>query len=226
MRAFLIGLQFLTRISISRQEVWTEEDFGRSVRYFPLVGAVLGMFYATAAYGLFQFPHRFGVYIPYEFASAILLAMPVLLTGAIHCDGFMDTVDGIFSGRSRERMLEIMKDSRTGSFGVVAFVLLMLIQWSALMDIGYQELPVAVFVMPIIGRLMMSTAITLFPYARPDGMGKAFAQYASRKVLALMWLYSLAILAVFGKIALISLAAALLAQIAPKRFIFKTFSIT
>ncbi|MCI6869214.1 MAG: adenosylcobinamide-GDP ribazoletransferase, partial [Selenomonadales bacterium] len=112
MRAFLIGLQFLTRISISRQEVWTEEDFGRSVRYFPLVGAVLGMFYATAAYGLFQFPHRFGVYIPYEFASAILLAMPVLLTGAIHCDGFMDTVDGIFSGRSRERMLEIMKDSR------------------------------------------------------------------------------------------------------------------
>ena len=171
MRAFLIGLQFLTRISISRQEVWTEEDFGRSVRYFPLVGAVLGMIYATAAYGLFQFPHRFGVYIPYEFASAILLAMPVLLTGAIHCDGFMDTVDGIFSGRSRERMLEIMKDSRTGSFGVVAFVLLMLIQWSALMDIGYQELPVAVFVMPIIGRLMMSTAITLFPYARPDGMG-------------------------------------------------------
>ena len=210
MRAFLIGLQFLTRISISRQEVWTEEDFGRSVRYFPLVGAVLGMFYATAAYGLFQFPHRFGVYIPYEFASAILLAMPVLLTGAIHCDGFMDTVDGIFSGRSRERMLEIMKDSRTGSFGVVAFVLLMLIQWSALMDIGYQELPVAVFVMPIIGRLMMSTAITLFPYARPDGMGKAFAQYASRKVLALMWLYSLAIIAVFGKIALISLAAAML----------------
>ena len=187
MRAFLIGLQFLTRISISRQEVWTEEDFGRSVRYFPLVGAVLGMIYATAAYGLFQFPHRFGVYIPYEFASAILLAMPVLLTGAIHCDGFMDTVDGIFSGRSRERMLEIMKDSRTGSFGVVAFVLLMLIQWSALMDIGYQELPVAVFVMPIIGRLMMSTAITLFPYARPDGMGKAFAQYASRKVLVLMW---------------------------------------
>ena len=56
----------------------------------------------------------------------------------------------------------------------------------------------------------MSTAITLFPYARPDGMGKAFAQYASRKVLVLMWLYSLAILAVFGKIALISLAAALL----------------
>ena len=111
---------------------------------------------------------------------------------------------------ARERMLEIMKDSRTGSFGVVAFVLLMLIQWSALMDIGYQELPVAVFVMPIIGRLMMSTAITLFPYARPDGMGKAFAQYASRKVLVLMWLYSLAILAVFGKIALISLAAALL----------------
>ncbi|MBQ9479945.1 MAG: adenosylcobinamide-GDP ribazoletransferase, partial [Selenomonadaceae bacterium] len=117
MRSFLIGLQFLTRITLERQTVWTEEDFGRSVRWFPLVGAVLGSIYALMMFAMIELTA--GRFPTLEAALALL--MSTALTGAIHCDGFMDTFDGLFSGRDRARMLEIKKDSRVGAFGVVSF---------------------------------------------------------------------------------------------------------
>ena len=78
----------------------------------------------------------------------------------------MDTMDGIFSGRSKERMLEIMKDSRVGANGVMAFTLLMLMKWSLLMDLSPLLLPHALLVMPLLGRFAMTIGITSFPYAR------------------------------------------------------------
>lgn len=196
MRAFLIGLQFLTRIHIVKQTVWTEEDFGKSVRYFPLVGLVLGVCYSVSALALsWGLTAITGWYIPPHVQAAILAVLPFLATGGIHCDGFMDTVDGIFSGRERDRMLEIMKDSRTGSFGVVAFGILLLLQYSLLLDMPRDNLPWALLVMPIAGRLMMTGAISLFPYARPDGMGKAFGKYATPKSFIYIVIYTLLLLA-------------------------------
>ncbi|MBR1398478.1 MAG: adenosylcobinamide-GDP ribazoletransferase, partial [Selenomonadaceae bacterium] len=126
MNAFLIGLQFLTRISIVKQTVWTEKSFGESVKYFPAVGAVLGLCYSAVAFVLTIFANnnlniidilnstpRFTM-----LGAAIILMLMAMLTGGIHCDGFMDTMDGLFSGRDRERILQIMKDSRVGAFGV------------------------------------------------------------------------------------------------------------
>ena len=135
MRAFFIGLQFLTRISIVEQKDWCEKDFADSVRYFPLIGLVLGIIYAAFAALLLSFLPQNGILLPHHVVAAILLILPILLTGGLHCDGFMDTMDGLFSGRSRERMLEIMKDSRVGANGVFAFVLLMIFDWSILLDL-------------------------------------------------------------------------------------------
>lgn len=189
MQAFLIGLQFLTRINVVKQTVWTEEDFGKSVRYFPLVGAVLGSIYGGLAWMVYSLIPSYGVFLPHHLTIAFFVALPILLTGGIHCDGFMDTVDGIFSGRDRERMLEIMKDSCSGAFGVVAFGLLLLFQYAAISDLPMEVAPVALFVMPIISRMMMVLAISLYPYARKEGMGKAFGKYASRKTLFAVFLY-------------------------------------
>lgn len=210
MQAFLIGLQFLTRINIVKQTVWTDEDFGKSVRYFPLVGAVLGTIYGGAAWLLCCLVPSYGVELPWHLVSAFLVVLPVLLTGAIHCDGLMDTVDGIFSGRERERMLEIMKDSRSGAFGVISFVLLVLMQYGALLDIPRSVLPVALFVMPIISRMMMVMAISLYPYARPTGMGKAFTRYADRKTLFLVFLYGMLLVLPWGWICAFATLCALL----------------
>lgn len=208
MESFFIGLQFLTRIHVVKQTVWTEEAFGKSVRYFPLVGLTLGIIYGAAAMALTALPVHFGCDFPAHVRAAVLAALPFLLTGGIHCDGFMDTVDGIFSGRRRERMLEIMKDSCTGSFAVTAFGILLLLQYAVLLDMPAAALPTAMLVMPVIGRLMMTAGISLFPYARPEGMGKAFGRYAGRRSCVLIFVYTAAILALSGWQALLAAGAA------------------
>ena len=179
MNSFLIGLQFLTRIHLVKQTVWTAEDFGRSTRFFPLVGLVLGICYALAAWLLL---YALGMR---SLTAALLLILPLLLTGGLHADGFMDTADGVFSGRERERKLEIMKDSRAGAFGVVSFVMLMFVQFALLSDLAPMLLVPALFVMPIIGRLAMVLAVACFPYARADGMGKTFADMADRRTVVI-----------------------------------------
>ena len=90
MNSFFIGLQFLTRISIVRQEVWTEKSFGESVKFFPLIGAVLGICYVITISGIFfltsgNLPIFTGVFAFLMFAA---------FTGGIHFDGLSDTADG------------------------------------------------------------------------------------------------------------------------------------
>lgn len=195
MNSFLIGLQFLTRIHLVRQTVWTAEDFGRSTRFFPLVGLVLGICYALAAWLLL---YAFGMR---SLTAALLLILPLLLTGGLHADGFMDTADGVFSGRERVRKLEIMKDSRVGAFGVVSFVMLMFVQFALLSDMAWPLLVPALFVMPIIGRLAMVLAVACFPYAREDGMGKTFADMADRSTVVIAALTTAVLVLPWGMLA-------------------------
>ena len=198
MHSFLIGLQFLTRIRLVNQTEWTAEDFGRSTRFFPLVGLVLGICYASAAWLLVYTKGLFGMQ---ALPTALLLILPLVLTGGLHADGFMDTADGVFSGRERERKLEIMKDSRVGSFGVVSFVLLMFVQFSLLFDMHPLLLVPALFVMPIIGRLAMVLAVSCFPYARKDGVGKTFADMGDRRTVVIAALTTTALVLPWGTLA-------------------------
>ena len=179
MNSFLIGLQFLTRLNIVKQSVWTEQSFGESVKYFPAVGAVIGIISAAVvgAVNLLELPLMTG---------AVGFATLIILTGGIHCDGLMDSADGLFSGREREKILAIMKDSRAGSFGVVAMILVAVIEVSTLAELARLstwQLCAAIYSAPIIGRLMMVVTIGAFPYARESGMGKAFAQFTTRRTI-------------------------------------------
>lgn len=79
--------------------------------------------------------HLQPLHVPY-LTAAMLVVGEFVITGAMHADGLMDTCDGLFSGRSRERMLEIMKDSCVGSFGLLAFVFLVLLKTCALAEAG------------------------------------------------------------------------------------------
>ncbi|MEN6413632.1 MAG: adenosylcobinamide-GDP ribazoletransferase [Veillonellales bacterium] len=210
MKAFITGLQFLTRIRIANQTDWAPEEFGRSVKYFPLVGGVIGLILVAVNYLLDVYLPLLGVAIPPHVFATILAAMPILLTGGLHCDGFMDTMDGILSGRPSERMLEIMKDSRVGASGVTAFFLLFFFKWSILMDISPSLLPLALFTMPVLARLAMVIGITCFPYARPEGMGKAFANFANRKTLYWAICFTAVLIVPIGIRAIISAVPVLL----------------
>lgn len=205
MKNFLVALQFLTRIHIVKQVEWQPESFGQSVKYFPLVGAVLGSILSAVSYGVGCYLPLISSYLPTNFSAVLLVILSIFLTGGLHCDGLMDTADGLFSGRQQERVLEIMKDSRVGSNGVIAFCCLFFLKWSLLMDIATTIWPQALFVMPILGRFAMVVGITGFPYGRNEGIGKAFAQHADKMALFIAFVIAVLLLLPFGINAFISL---------------------
>ena len=177
MTPFFIALQFLTRLKIVNQTEWSVEDFGKSVVAFPYVGLIIGLILALL-YGILS------PFIPLVPLMLIIVVAEFLITGGLHADGLMDTSDGLFSGRERERKLEIMKDSRIGSFGVVAFVFVTLLKWQLLTAIPTAEfIPMALIMMPLMSRWSLVLSITSYPYARKEGMGAAFANLAPKHVI-------------------------------------------
>ena len=177
MTPFFIALQFLTRLKIVNQTEWSVEDFGKSVVAFPYVGLIIGLILALL-YGILS------PFIPLVPLMLIIVVAEFLITGGLHADGLMDTSDGLFSGRERERKLEIMKDSRIGSFGVVAFVFVTLLKWQLLTAIPTSEfIPMALIMMPLMSRWSLVLSIRSYPYARKAGMGAAFANLAPKHVI-------------------------------------------
>lgn len=98
--------------------------------------------------------------------AALLILAEIIITGGLMYDGFMDTADGVFSARNRERMLEIMKDSHVGSNAVLAVVTLILLKVAAYVSIMPQELTAALIAMSVATRTFMVIFIVNFPYAR------------------------------------------------------------
>lgn len=177
MTPFFIALQFLTRLKIVNQTEWSVEDFGKSVVAFPYVGLIIGLI-LVLLYGILS------PFIPLVPLMLILVIAEFLITGGLHADGLMDTSDGLFSGRERDRKLEIMKDSRIGSFGVVAFVFVTLLKWQLLTAIPTAEfIPMALIMMPLMSRWSLVLSIRSYPYAREQGMGAAFANLAPKHVI-------------------------------------------
>lgn len=198
---FITGFQFLTRIPIKPQTQWTPESFSHSVKFFPIIGALIGLLLSAVLYGAQSF---WGEKLPIHLIAIGLILLEVIITGGLHCDGLMDTVDGIFSGKSRVRMLEIMKDSRVGAFGAMSICLLIFVKYSLILDIDPVLLPLAILVMPIVGRTAVVAAITLYPYARVEGLGKAFYQSAHKYTLYVAGLCSALLLIPLGKTVMVS----------------------
>ncbi|GAA3402477.1 adenosylcobinamide-GDP ribazoletransferase [Paenibacillus hodogayensis] len=170
-RACAAAFQFLTRFPVNIQLQYTDDLFRRSAVYYPLVGAAIGGLLALAGWLL-------GFVLPAAPAAVLVLGIWVAATGALHLDGLMDTADGLLSHRSRERMLEIMKDSRVGAMGVVAGVLLMLLKGSLLLSLPLQSAAygAAVMAAPLWSRAFVVWAIAGWPYAREGkGLGSLFA---------------------------------------------------
>lgn len=174
---FVTALQFLSRIRLWPQKSWAEDSFSRSVKWFPLVGLLIGL-------GDYLVWYLAAPFFKGTALAAILLLSHFFWAGAICYDGLMDVADGIFSGRPRERVLEIMKDSRTGAFGVLAGATALILRFGF-----FTELSVApVFIVglifaPVISRWLMILGIILFPYARPEGLGKAFKEHSGTGTL-------------------------------------------
>lgn len=170
-KELIIVLTFLTRIPIKINFSYGAKEMGRTSRYFPLVGLIIGLAVATIIY--------LASFIDLQLASVLGILTGILLTGGLHLDGFMDTADGIFSARTRERMLEIMKDSHVGAHGVTAACILLLLKFALYGMIGKSYLDI-LWVIPmafIFSRWSMVYAILYFPGARKEGLGHMFTTY-------------------------------------------------
>lgn len=176
MKSFFIALQFLSRIHVVSQTVWTEEDFGRSVIFFPLVGTVIGVILCVIFKGI-------SIFFSQPYVAIGLVVCWLFITGGLHADGLMDAADGLFSGRSRERMLEILKDSCVGSNGVIAFFSIMALKICFLAQVPQEAVYAALLAVPTAARFGVLIGIFQFPYARQHGLGQAFIQYAPPHVL-------------------------------------------
>ncbi|REE94516.1 cobalamin-5'-phosphate synthase [Paenibacillus taihuensis] len=169
------AFQLLTRIPIPAQLPFTPQVLARSVVYYPLAGLVIGSIVTALAWALD------GI-VPSMPAAVIVLIALTALSGGLHVDGFMDTADGVLSNRPRERMLEIMKDSRVGAMSVLAAVLLFLFKFSALgtlLDDGLDWSEVAPLLALSFGwsRMWIVAAMVLWPFARPnEGMASLFRE--------------------------------------------------
>ncbi|MFB9277766.1 adenosylcobinamide-GDP ribazoletransferase [Cohnella cellulosilytica] len=164
MNAFWQAVGFLTRFPVPKR-AHTLEGWNDSPKYYPLVGLLLGAVIWLAArlaelgFGSAASP----------VAAALVVAFWIYATGALHLDGWMDLADGLGSQRSRERTLEIMKDSRVGAMGVVAAIVLILLKVAAVQQLAAAGALLALTVVPAMARAALLGAIRFFPYIQREG---------------------------------------------------------
>ena len=176
MKGFLLLLSFMTRIPMPKID-YDEEKLGKSMKLFPLVGIVIGfiLLFFSIVFSYVLSNLSFSAFLPIIILVVILTDL--ISTGALHLDGLADTFDGIFSYRSKHKMLEIMKDSRLGSNGALALILYFLLKFILLFSLTIESREGAIYAImtyPVVSRFCSVVSCASSPYARGSGMGKTF----------------------------------------------------
>lgn len=185
MKRFLVALQFLTIFPVKIKSEINGKDFGASLLYFPAVGLLIGLLLALAA-SSFHF-------LPALVKSAIILMISVFVTGGIHLDGFADTCDGFYGNKSVEKMLEIMRDSRTGAMGVIGIACLIILKFSVIASLRPELLWKILIAMSVFSRWAQSLACYAASYVRAEGKAKYFMEYSRRRDIIAGGIFILAV---------------------------------
>ena len=169
MKKLIYALRFMTILPIP----WSEKEdliqVSRSSGMFPLVGLLIGLLLG-GTFSLFR------NLLSLEAIAFLQTLIWVFITGGLHLDGLSDTFDGIGSGRERERMLEIMKDSSIGAFGALSLILQILLKFVFIREINTLA-PWLILLAPVCGRWGQLIAIYYYPSARKNGMGIFFRDH-------------------------------------------------
>ncbi|MBE3559328.1 MAG: adenosylcobinamide-GDP ribazoletransferase [Ktedonobacteraceae bacterium] len=199
LREFVAGLRFLTILSVPgsarlfhTDRVETHLPTGSA--YFPIIGLLLVV-------ALWLLLLILGPFLPIPALTALLVVALLVLTGGLHLDGLMDTCDGVFGGATREDKLEIMRDSRVGSFGVLGAASILLLKFAFLSSLTARHLAPAIFVALPAARAAVILVAGIFPAARLNGLGAAFRQTVTPPRLLFALITSLIIAVLAGHLA-------------------------
>jgi adenosylcobinamide-GDP ribazoletransferase len=163
---FLVAIQFLTRLPVPHLSEFQPGWLSQSARYFPLVGALVG----SISVGVWWLS---AICLPPIVAVGLMICASLLLTGALHEDGFADVCDGFGGGTTRDAMLSIMKDSRLGAYGAIGIGMMLALKWSALVSLPRAAFPVTVIGAQIVSRWCAIGLIWRLQYVRADSDGKS-----------------------------------------------------
>lgn len=186
----------MTRIPI-KADIGFDEEFHKSIVYFPLVGFVIGLIsYLIGCLAI-------KVFDPFV-TSILIVGAEVIITGGLHIDGLGDTFDAIYSNRDKERMLEIMKDSRLGTNSLLAILFLVLIKIGILTNIINANLLWIIIFMPLVSRLGVIVMLYKTVTPRKVGMGNMFIGKATLSMFIIAIIYSIAIIGLISKFIFLS----------------------
>ena len=202
MRLFLTSLQFLTILPIPIKT--SEEELGKSMLFFPLVGFLIGGVLA----GIYWIGTKL---FPPTVITAFLIIIWIFITGALHLDGFADTLDGLYAGKNREERLKIMRDKYVGVMGIVGIVTILLLKYALLLSLATPQVFKTLILTPALSRWGMVVAASISPYAREEGKGKVFIEGVKKWYAPFQGMILLAIsIWLFGFLTGISLIAPLI----------------
>ena len=177
----------MTVIPIKWKENEDLKQVAHSISFFPVVGLIIGF----TNYGLFYLSN---LIFSSFFTSVLIVIWWIFITGGLHLDGLADTADGVWGGTTKERRLEIMKDSRTGVFGVLTLISFLLLKIAILNEFftyNISESPALLITAPVLGRWISVFSIFYFKSARKDGLGNFFKENISWKELLLSLILTL-----------------------------------
>ncbi len=185
--SFFIALSMYSRIPVPRVD-WKKENMRYAMCFFPMIGVVIGAVMYLAGWLLDK------TSVGGLFRGVVFTLIPIIITGGIHMDGFMDTMDALGSWGDREKKLEILKDSHAGAFAILGMGCYLM--WSVAV---WSELPAEVLrvcgVSFVLSRALSGFSVVTFPAARNSGLLKMFQDGAQKKVVRItMCLYVAAVI--------------------------------
>lgn len=179
-------LQFLTRIPININLECKQDNFKKAAFYLPIIGLIVGGIEWSVYYIL-------NIFLPADINAVLVFIISVLVTGALHIDGLGDTCDGFYAFKGKDRIIEIMKDSRIGSYACIAIVVDILLKVSSLTYIIGNKLGFIIILAPIIGRLSIIFISLIGKPAKSTGSGNLFIGNMSKTIVFFAGLLSFAI---------------------------------
>jgi adenosylcobinamide-GDP ribazoletransferase len=186
-KVFLLQLQFLTRIPVFIKIDFDENRFAKGIIFAPVIGLIIG--------GVLSLIYYLANFLDNRLIIAIFIVFAeIIVTGGLHLDGLADSCDGLFSGRNKEKTLEIMKDSRIGTNGAIGIILLIIFKISILFSLGKDDFIKYLLIFPVMGRLNVVWSAGISKYARnSEGMGKSITNITGVKQIIISSIITLII---------------------------------
>ncbi|MFD3156277.1 adenosylcobinamide-GDP ribazoletransferase [Haloimpatiens sp. FM7330] len=165
---FFLLIQFLTRIPVNKSLPCEKENFKKGAIFFPIIGLIVG--------GLqWIISCLFSKILPPTITAVLAIAAAILITGGLHVDGWGDVFDGFFSFKGgKEKIIEIMKDSRIGAYAGIAILCNILLKYSAISYLIDKNLLNAIIIAPVVGRCSLIFISYIGKNAKKTGSGNIF----------------------------------------------------